>query len=96
MHEPAVIRFRKYNKNSDASNWYRAKLMLYFPWYDEDIGVAAFKVNGMTLHSAFVLGRSKYSGFQPLSNDKVNTLRAKLSKLMMLLIIEAWLVQICY
>ena len=22
----AVIRFRKYNKDSDASNWYRAKL----------------------------------------------------------------------
>ena len=32
-------------------------------------GVAAFNVNGMTLHSAFLLGRSKYSGFQPLSND---------------------------
>ena len=30
-------------------------------------GVAAFNVNGMTLHSAFLLGRSKYSGFQPLS-----------------------------
>ena len=25
-------------------------------------GVAAFNVNGMTLHSAFLLGRSKYSG----------------------------------
>ena len=33
---PAVIRFRKYNKDSDASNWYRAKLMLYYPWYDEE------------------------------------------------------------
>ena len=28
----AVIRFRKYNKES---NWYRAKLMLYYPWYNE-------------------------------------------------------------
>ena len=40
MHErnkPAVIRFRKYNKDSDASNWYRAKLMLYYPWYDETV-----------------------------------------------------------
>ena len=26
-------------------------------------GVAAFNINGMTLHSAFLLGRSKYSGF---------------------------------
>ena len=25
----AVIRFRKYN---DPSNWYRAKLVLYYPW----------------------------------------------------------------
>ena len=39
MHEcrkPAVIRFRKYNKDADVNNWYRAKLMLYYPWYDED------------------------------------------------------------
>ena len=55
-------------------------------------GVTAFNVNGMTLHSAFVLGRSKYSGFQPLSNDKVNTLRAKLSKLMLLIIDEVSMV----
>ena len=26
-------------------------------------GVAAFNINGMTLHSALLLGRSKYSGF---------------------------------
>ena len=25
----------KYNKESDPSNWYRAKLMLYYPWYNE-------------------------------------------------------------
>ena len=31
----AVIRFRKYNRDAEPSNWYRAKLMLYFPWYDE-------------------------------------------------------------
>ena len=29
-------------------------------------GVAAFNVNGMTLHSAFLLGKSRYGGFQPL------------------------------
>ena len=51
-------------------------------------GVAAFNVNGMTLHSAFLLDRSKYNGFQPLSNDRVNTLRAKLSKLVLLIIID--------
>ena len=41
-------------------------------------GVAAFNINGMTLHSAFLLGRTKYSGFQPLSHDRLNTLRTKL------------------
>ena len=31
----AVIRFRKYNKDSEPSNWYRAKLMLYYLWYNQ-------------------------------------------------------------
>ena len=31
----AVLRFHKYNKDTEPSNWYRATLMLYFPWYDE-------------------------------------------------------------
>ena len=31
----AVIRFRRYSKDVDPNNWYRAKLMLYYPWYDE-------------------------------------------------------------
>ena len=33
--QQAVIRFRKYNKETDPTNWYRAKLMLYYPWFDE-------------------------------------------------------------
>ena len=33
--QEAVVRFRKYNKETDLSNWYRAKLMLYYPWYNE-------------------------------------------------------------
>ena len=40
MHErkkPAVIRFRKYNKDANARSWYRAKLMLHHPWYDESV-----------------------------------------------------------
>ena len=55
-------------------------------------GVAAFNINGMTLHSAFLLGRSKYNGFQPLSHDKLNTLRTKLSKLMLVIIDEVSMV----
>ena len=55
-------------------------------------GVAAFNIDGMTLHSAFLLGRSKYSGFQPLSHDRLNTLRAKLSRLMFVIIDEVSMV----
>jgi len=32
----AIIRFHRYNKDAEPINWYRAKLMLYFPWYDKD------------------------------------------------------------
>ena len=42
---------------------------------------AAFNINGMTLHSALLLVTNKYTGFQPLNHDKLNTLRTKLSKL---------------
>jgi len=55
-------------------------------------GVAAFNINGMTLHSAFLLSRSKYSSFQPLSHDKLNTLRTKLSRLMFVIIDEVSMV----
>ena len=44
-------------------------------------GVAAFNISGMTLHSAHLLGTSKYAGFQPLSQDRLNTLRTKLVNL---------------
>ena len=43
-------------------------------------GVAAFNINGMTLHSAFLLGTGKYTGFQPLSHDRLNTLRIVVSR----------------
>ncbi len=33
--QAAVIRFRKYSKETDLSNCYRAKPMLYYPWFDE-------------------------------------------------------------
>ena len=36
--------------------------------------VAAFNIDGMTWHSALLLGRSKNSGFQPLSHDTLNSL----------------------
>ena len=51
-------------------------------------GVAVFNISGMTLHSALLLVRSKYSSFQPLSLGRLNTLRTKLSHLMLLIINE--------
>ena len=59
-------------------------------------GVAAFNINGMKLHSALLLGHSKYNGFQPLSHDRLNSLRTKLSRLMFPIIDEvSMLVPIC-
>ena len=55
-------------------------------------GVAAFNINGMTLHSALLLCTSKYTRFQPLNHDKVNTLRTKLSKLVLIIIDEVSMV----
>ena len=55
-------------------------------------GVAAFNISGMTLHSALLLGRTKFVGFQPLSNERLNTLRYKLSKLMLIIIDEVSMV----
>ena len=55
-------------------------------------GVAAFNIDGITLHSALLLGRSKYSGFQPLSHDRLNTLRTKLSRLVLLIVDEVSMV----
>ena len=55
-------------------------------------GVAAFNIGGMTLHSALLLGRSKYTGFQPLGRDKLNSLRTKLSHLMLVIIDEVSMV----
>ena len=51
-------------------------------------GVAAFSINGTTLHSSFLLGTGKYTGFQPLNHDRLNTLRSKLSKLTLVIIDE--------
>ena len=50
-------------------------------------GVAAFNIQGMTIHSVLLLGTSKFSS-QPLTQDKLNTFRTKLSNLQLLIIDE--------
>ena len=46
----------------------------------------------MTLHSALLLGRSKHTGFQPLGHEGLNSLRIKLSHLMLIFIDEVSMV----
>ncbi len=50
-------------------------------------GIAAMNINGMTIHSALLLGISKTS-FHALSREKLNTLRLKLSRLKLLIVDE--------
>ena len=50
-------------------------------------GVAAFNIQEMTVHSALLLGTSKFTT-QPPTQDKLNTLRTKLSNLQLLIIDE--------
>ena len=68
MHErrqQAVVRFRKYNKDSDVSNWYRAKLMLYYPWYDEESdllgGCASYAENYELVRAVVIENENKYT-----------------------------------
>lgn len=37
----AVIRFARFNKDKEPSNYYRAKLMLYYPWRNKDVDIIA-------------------------------------------------------
>ena len=54
-------------------------------------GGAAFNILGMTLHSALLFSTAKFSN-QPLTHDKLNTLRSKLSNLHLLIIDEVSMV----
>ncbi len=61
----AVIRFRRYNKDTEPSNWFRAKLMLYYPWYNENTdllgGCATFEEHYNHVRYIVLLNESKYS-----------------------------------
>ncbi|XP_066265421.1 uncharacterized protein [Branchiostoma lanceolatum] len=52
-------------------------------------GVAAFNIDGLTLHSAFLLETgNKGHEYRSLGSDKINTLRSRLSKLRLIIIDE--------
>ncbi len=61
----AVIRFRQYNKDTEPSNWYRAKLMLYYPWYNESTdllgGYSTYEQHYHHVRSIVLVNENKYS-----------------------------------
>ena len=61
----AVIRFHCYSKDSDPKNWYRAKLMLYYPWYNESTdllgGFESYEEHYNNMHSQIIENERKYS-----------------------------------
>jgi hypothetical protein len=61
----AVIRFHRYSKDSDPTNYYRAKLMLYYPWYNEDTdllgGYESYEQHYNNVLRDIIANESKYS-----------------------------------
>uniref|UniRef100_UPI00358EA4AB uncharacterized protein n=1 Tax=Myxine glutinosa TaxID=7769 RepID=UPI00358EA4AB len=51
-------------------------------------GVAAFNINAATIHHAFCIGVNAKLPYQPLGEERLNSLRAKLSSLQILIIDE--------
>ncbi|XP_070548380.1 uncharacterized protein [Ptychodera flava] len=51
-------------------------------------GVAAFNINANTIHSTFSIAIDAQLPYQPLGEEKINTLRSKLSSLQILIIDE--------
>ena len=61
----AVIRFRKFNREKEPSNWFRAKLMLYFPWYSEEAdllgGCSSYEEHYRRVHTIVSANEKKYT-----------------------------------
>jgi len=51
-------------------------------------GVSAYQINGSTIHSSLSIGINASLPYQPLGDEKINSLRAKLGKLQILIIDE--------
>ena len=63
--KPAIIRFRRYNIESEPTNWYRAKLMLYYPWYVEETdllgGYSTYEEHYNNVHSTVYANECQYT-----------------------------------
>ena len=61
----AVIRFRKYNLDLQPSDYFRAKLMLYLPWRNEEAdllgGHASYQAHYQTAHSLVFQNEQRYN-----------------------------------
>ena len=61
----AVIRFRRYNEQLEPSNFFGAKLMLYFPWRNEDTdlfsGYPSYRVYYESVSSAILANETKFN-----------------------------------
>ncbi|XP_073694460.1 uncharacterized protein [Garra rufa] len=55
-------------------------------------GVAAFQIGATTVHNSFSIGANVKLPYQPLSDDKINSLRAKMGCLQILIIDEVSMV----
>ncbi|XP_069102242.1 uncharacterized protein [Argopecten irradians] len=51
-------------------------------------GVAAFNIGGSTIHNAFSIPVDAKSNYQPLGDERINTMRSKLGQLQLLIIDE--------
>ena len=61
----AVIGFRRFNREKEPSNWFRAKLMLYFPWCNEEAdllgGYSSYEEHYRKVHTTVSTNEKKYT-----------------------------------
>lgn len=59
--QEAVIRFKKYSTDTDLTNWYRSKLMLYYPWFDEQVDLLGYEAHYTHVCDTVHTSESKYT-----------------------------------
>ena len=80
VHYETMVRLRQLSEFYEPSE---VPVLLTAP-----TSTAAFGIRGITLHSAFCLSNDSKDSYRSLSSSKLNTLRASLSKLKLLIIDE--------
>ena len=61
----AVIRFRTFSRETEPTNWFRANLMLYFPWYNEETdllsGCSSYEEHYCRVHAIVSANEKRYT-----------------------------------